>query len=62
MERRDAIKKLRRLEGQDLRKLADRYKVTVWREGKLNTNAHYAPLHSHGLAHPLGCNRTGQNE
>ena len=36
MERKDAIKKLRGLEGQDLRKLAERYKVTVWKEGKLN--------------------------
>lgn len=36
MERKDAIRKLRELEGQDLRKLADRYKVTVWKEGKLN--------------------------
>ena len=36
MERKDAIKKLRELEGQDLRKLTARYKVTVWKEGKLN--------------------------
>ncbi len=36
MERKDATRKLRELEGQDLRKLADRYKVTVWKEGKLN--------------------------
>ncbi len=36
MERKDAIRKLRGLEGQDLRKLDDRYKVTVWKEGKLN--------------------------
>lgn len=36
MERKDAIRKLRELEGQDLRKLADRNKVTVWKEGKLN--------------------------
>ena len=36
MEREDAIRKLRALEGQDLRILANRYKVTVWKEGKLN--------------------------
>src|SRR4030042_2976505 len=36
MERKDAIKKLRELEGQDLRSLAYRYNVTVWKEGKLN--------------------------
>ncbi len=36
MERKDAIRKLRELENQDLRKLADCYKVTVWKEGKLN--------------------------
>lgn len=36
MERTEAIKKLKELEGKDLRKLADRYNVTVWKEGKLN--------------------------
>lgn len=36
MERDDAIRKLRGLEGQNLRRLAERYKVTVWKEGKLN--------------------------
>lgn len=36
MERKDAIKSLRKLEGQDLRKLADLYKVTVWKDGRLN--------------------------
>lgn len=36
MERADAIRKLRGLEGQNLRRLAERYKVTVWKEGKLN--------------------------
>lgn len=36
MERKDAIKSLRKLEGQDLRKLADFYKVTVWKDGRLN--------------------------
>lgn len=36
MERTDAIAKLKELEGKDLRKLADRYNVTVWKEGKLN--------------------------
>ncbi len=36
MERNEAIQKLRRLEGEDLRMLAQRYKVTVWKDGKLN--------------------------
>ncbi len=36
MERKDALIKLRGLEGQDLRRLADLYEVTVWEEGKLN--------------------------
>jgi hypothetical protein len=36
MERTEAIKKLRELEGQDLRSLADRYHVPVWKDGKLN--------------------------
>src|SRR3989304_10282959 len=36
MERDDAVAKLRMIEGQDLRKLAGRYKVTVWKKGKLN--------------------------
>lgn len=36
MERDDAILRLKRLEGQDLRTLSDRYNVTVWKEGKLN--------------------------
>lgn len=36
MERSDAIRRLKKLEGQDLRKLADRYDVTVWKKGKLN--------------------------
>lgn len=36
MERKDAIRKLKELEGKDLRKLADRYAVTVWKDGKLN--------------------------
>ena len=36
MERTEAIKKLKKLEKRDLRSLADRYCVTVWKEGKLN--------------------------
>jgi DNA mismatch repair protein MutH len=36
MERSGAIRRLKKLEGQDLRKLADRYDVTVWKKGKLN--------------------------
>lgn len=36
MERNDALIKLKGLEGQDLRRLADLYEVTVWKEGKLN--------------------------
>lgn len=36
MERTEAIKKLKELEGKDLRILADRYNVTVWKEEKLN--------------------------
>ncbi len=36
MERAEAVKKLKELEGQDLRELADLYNVTVWKKGKLN--------------------------
>lgn len=36
MERTEAIKKLKELEGQDLRRFADSYNVTVWKEKKLN--------------------------
>lgn len=36
MERKEAIDRLKKLEGQDLRSLADRYEVTVWKAGKLN--------------------------
>ncbi len=36
MEREDAVRKLKALEGQDLRPLADRYHVTVWSGGKKN--------------------------
>lgn len=36
MERKEAIQKLKRLEEEDLRRLAQRYKVTVWKNGKLN--------------------------
>jgi len=34
--RKEAVGKLRRLIGKDLRKLADKYKVTVFKNGKLN--------------------------
>ncbi len=36
MERNDAVEKIRQLVGTDLRKLADRYGVTVWRGDKKN--------------------------
>lgn len=36
MERAEALRKLKELEGCDLRMLADRYAVTVWKAGKLN--------------------------
>lgn len=36
MERNEAIKKLEELESKDLRSLADRYNVTVWKDAKLN--------------------------
>lgn len=36
MDRAEAIAKLKELEGQDLRRLADKYGVAVWRGGKLN--------------------------
>jgi len=36
MERVNAIKKLEKLEGKDLRILADYYNVTVWKGGKIN--------------------------
>jgi len=36
MEREEAVKRIQRLVGQDLRKLADKYEVTVFRNGKKN--------------------------
>jgi DNA mismatch repair protein MutH len=36
MQRNEAVAKLRELEGQDLRPLADKYGVTVWKGTKLN--------------------------
>lgn len=36
MERKEAIAKLKELQGKDLRKLAEDYNVTVWKNGKLN--------------------------
>ena len=36
MERKDAVAKLRELEGKDLRPLADELSVTVWKDGKKN--------------------------
>lgn len=36
MERAEAVAKLKRLEGQNLRSLADQYAVTVWKGRKLN--------------------------
>ncbi|MCS7048138.1 MAG: MvaI/BcnI family restriction endonuclease [Verrucomicrobiae bacterium] len=36
MDRDEAVRKLKQLEGQDLRKLADEYGVTVWRGNKKN--------------------------
>lgn len=36
MERSEAVRKLKELEGQDLRSLADLYNVTVWKDGRLN--------------------------
>ena len=36
MERAEAISKLKELEGKDLIPLADKYEVTVWKNGKLN--------------------------
>ncbi|MCO5051952.1 MAG: MvaI/BcnI family restriction endonuclease [Verrucomicrobiae bacterium] len=36
MERSEAVQRLRALQGQDLRPLADRYEVTVWRADKKN--------------------------
>ncbi len=36
MEREVAITKLKELEGQDLRKLADKFSITVWKDGKKN--------------------------
>jgi DNA mismatch repair protein MutH len=36
MEREDAVAKLKQLEGQDLRTLASKYQVTVWRGDKKN--------------------------
>lgn len=36
MERKEALLKLKQLEGKDLRCLADKYCVTVWKDNKLN--------------------------
>lgn len=36
MVRDDAVQRLKQLEGKDLRQLTDKYKVTVWKSGKLN--------------------------
>jgi len=36
MDRLTALKKLRAIQGFDLRQLADKYEVTVWKRGKLN--------------------------
>jgi len=36
MERHEAIERLRKLEGQDLVALAERFGVTMWKNGKLN--------------------------
>jgi DNA mismatch repair protein MutH len=36
MERTEAIRRLKELEGRDLRELADYYGVTVWKMGKIN--------------------------
>ena len=36
MERNEAVRRFRQLEGKDLRQLADMYQVTVWKSGKLN--------------------------
>jgi DNA mismatch repair protein MutH len=36
MEREIALKELKKLEGQDLRPLADKYGITVWKDGKPN--------------------------
>ncbi|PKL48537.1 MAG: DNA mismatch repair protein [Planctomycetes bacterium HGW-Planctomycetes-1] len=36
MEREEAVIKIQKLVGQDLRKLADKYEVTVFRNGKKN--------------------------
>lgn len=36
MERKEAIQKLKQLEGKDLIQLAKKYQVTVWKSGKLN--------------------------
>lgn len=36
MKREEAVKRLKRLEGKDLRKLAEKYQVTVWKGGKKN--------------------------
>jgi DNA mismatch repair protein MutH len=36
VEREEAVRQIRRLVGQDLRKLADQYGITVFREGRKN--------------------------
>ena len=36
MERNDAFEKLKKLESKDIRPLADKYEVTVWKNGKKN--------------------------
>ena len=36
MDRQEAVKRLKALEGKDLRALADKYGVTVWKKGRIN--------------------------
>ena len=36
MDRQEAVRRLRMLEGQDLRALADKHGITVWKEGHIN--------------------------
>ena len=36
MDRAEAVKRLKALQGKDLRALADQYGITVWKEGKIN--------------------------
>lgn len=56
MDRSDALRLLRQLKGQDLRALAERYEITVWKGGKKNKGWAGQVLERH-LGLPLNSSR-----